>query len=629
MRTARAALGALLLAVASVLLPAGFALTPEAAATVPRDARRATFGAEEISSFTSDITIDEHGALLVTETIVYDFGSVPHHGIFRDIPIRVDYPPEPHHDRVFPVTVVSVRASRGTPAQHSQEEVHSTSGPPTTYERIKIGDPDRTVTGVHTYEITYRMHGKLNAFPDHDELVWDVNGVTWPVFILATSAQVHAPAPVTAVNCASGPYGATLPCAASGFDGATATFAAARLGPFSNMTIIVALPKGAILPRPRPILEERFDLASAFRVTTGTVAMGIALLVFLVGAAVGLVWVLGRDRRARGSAVDAAFATGDVPDERVPLVRHDETPVEFAPPDGLRPGQIGTLVDFQANPLDVTATIVDLAVRGFLTIADAEPGAHRDGQDWTLARTAKPAAELLAYEQLLLDGLFRDGDTVTISELRYKFAARMGKVRAALTEDATDRGWFAKGNSWRRLGVGCLGIVVIVIGVALAIALAAATHAALVAIPVVVAGAVLVFGTRFVPRRTAQGYAVLRHVDGFRRFIDESEKERARFAERANLFSEYLPYAIVFGATEKWAKAFAGLDGQLPDTSSWYPHTGAFDALVFSSAIDGFTVTTAGTLTAVPVSTSSSSGFSGFSGGGFSGGGGGGGGGSW
>ena len=44
---------------------------------------------------------------------------------------------------------------------------------------------------------------------------------------------------------------------------------------------------------------------------------------------------------------------------------------------------------------------------------------------------------------------------------------------------------------------------------------------------------------------------MLRHVDGFRRFIDESEKDRARFAEKKNLFSEYLPYAIVFGATEE------------------------------------------------------------------------------
>ena len=66
-----------------------------------------------------------------------------------------------------------------------------------------------------------------------------------------------------------------------------------------------------------------------------------------------------------------------------------------------------------------------------------------------------------------------------------------------------------------------------------------------------------------------RGTAVLRHAEGFRRFIDEAEKVRARFADRKILFSEYLPYAIVFGATEKWATAFAGLDARPPDPSSW------------------------------------------------------------
>ena len=72
------------------------------------------------------------------------------------------------------------------------------------------------------------------------------------------------------------------------------------------------------------------------------------------------------------------------------------------------------------------------------------------------------------------------------------------------------------------------------------------------------------------PRRTARATATLRRVLGFKRFIDESEKDRARFAEQQHLFTEYLPYAVVFGATEKWARAFAGLDGQLPDQSGWY-----------------------------------------------------------
>jgi uncharacterized membrane protein len=135
------------------------------------------------------------------------------------------------------------------------------------------------------------------------------------------------------------------------------------------------------------------------------------------------------------------------------------------------------------------------------------------------------------------------------------------------------------------------------------------------------------------PHRTPRGTGVLRRALGFRMFIEESEKERARFAERANLFSEYLPYAIVFGATEKWARAFAGLDGALPETGGWYvgSHGGfGFNYLVFSGAMGSFTTTTAGTIASTPTPTAGTSGFSGFGGGGFSGGGGGGGGGgSW
>ena len=127
------------------------------------------------------------------------------------------------------------------------------------------------------------------------------------------------------------------------------------------------------------------------------------------------------------------------------------------------------------------------------------------------------------------------------------------------------------------------------------------------------------------PRRTATGTGALRRVWGFRRFIDESEKERARFAEQQHLFSEYLPYAVVFGATDKWARAFAGLDDTLPATP-WYTGVHPFTVAGFSQSMDGFATTTAGTIASTPAA----SGSSGFGGGGFSGGGGGGGGGgSW
>lgn len=82
----------------------------------------------------------------------------------------------------------------------------------------------------------------------------------------------------------------------------------------------------------------------------------------------------------------------------------------------------------------------------------------------------------------------------------------------------------------------------------------------------------------------------------------------------------------MFGATEQWAKAFAGR-GTPDQTLDWYRSTVPFNYVAFAGTMHGFTVTTGGTLTSTPPSASGSSGFSG---GGFSGGGaGGGGGGSW
>jgi uncharacterized membrane protein YgcG len=571
---------------------------------------------ERITDYRSEITVERDGTIEVHETIAYDFGVVPRHGIYRTIPVRTSDSGKDGYDRVFPSTVVSVRASEGTPAQYTVEEDAGN-------ERIKIGDPDRTITGEHTYDIVYRVEGSMNAFADHDELVWNAVGTDWSVPIERASATVRAPADIQRVFCTTGQYGSLALCDTAGSSGSTAEFANSPLGPYEGMTFTIALPKGAIVPAPTPILEERFNFASAFRVTsaTGGVAGGMLLL---LAAFVGfLVWRFGRDRRYAGSAVDAAYGEDGGPDVSAPL-REAETPVAFVPPDDLRPGQLGTLVDFEAGPLDVTATIVDLAVRGYLKIEEVDKEWYQFKHDWKLTKLPKDEP-LKRYERTLYDGLFRDGDEVKVSDLKNQFAERMGKVREQLIDDAMAKKWFTRKPGTVKVLWGILGILVLGGGIALTIFLAAETHAALVGVPVIIGGVLLLIASRWMPKRTAKGYALLRHTLGFKRFIDESEKHRAQFAERANIFSEYLPYAVVFGATEKWAKAFEDL-GLEPDTSSWYVSQHAFNYAVFSNAIDGFAVTSAGTLTSSPAS----SGSSGFSGGGFSGGGGGGGGGgSW
>jgi uncharacterized protein (TIGR04222 family) len=582
------------------------------------------FGPEQIRDYDVDVTIEPTGIVRVHETIDYNFGVVPKHGIFRDVPVSFDYEPKANHDRVYPLEVESVQASEGTPAQYTLEsgDIDGIG-----LKRIKIGDPDRTISGAHTYDITYTLRGVLNGFEDHDELNLNAIGPGWTVPIQRAAVRVTAPTDITQIACFSGPLRSTLPCASATSSGATATFTQDNIAPNAAMTVVVAMPKGAV-PPPKPILEERFSLGAAFSLTPVTLGLGGGLL-FLVLLVFGfLMYRFGRDRRYRGSAVDQAFGSERGADEFVPVLHDEETPVEFVPPDDLRPGQLGTLVDFAANPLDVTATIVDLAVRGYLVIEEIPgEGGFLHKPDWKLTKRKEPDDELKAYEQRLLTALFEDGNEVKLSDLQYTFAARMNEVQQALTDDATAQGWFVRPPSATRMQWGCLAVLVLLLGAGVMILLILFTHLALLGIPLLVAGILLIFGAYWMPQRTAKGTAVLRRTEGFRRFINESEKERARFAEKKNLFSEYLPYAIVFGATGKWAAAFAGLDDQPPDTSSWYISTAPFTFLAFSSAIDGFTVSTSGTLTSTPPSTSGSSGFSG---GGFSGGGaGGGGGGSW
>jgi uncharacterized membrane protein len=146
------------------------------------------------------------------------------------------------------------------------------------------------------------------------------------------------------------------------------------------------------------------------------------------------------------------------------------------------------------------------------------------------------------------------------------------------------------------------------------------------AVALCLVGLVFMVASRWMPRRTAKGTAVLRHAEGFRRFIVESERYRSEFDERANLFTEYLPYSIAFGCVDKWAKAFADLQtGELPSTDSFYRGTGRFDAGSFSSSVNSFASSAGATMASTP----GGSGGSGFSGGSSGGGGGGGGGGSW
>ena len=113
------------------------------------------------------------------------------------------------------------------------------------------------------------------------------------------------------------------------------------------------------------------------------------------------------------------------------------------------------------------------------------------------------------------------------------------------------------------------------------------------------------------PSRTAHGRELLLRILGFRRYMETAETERQRFAERENIFAEYLPYAIVFGSVSKWARAFEGIDAQRA-TQGWYTGSGVSSIGALSSDLSSMSSAVSSAISTTP----SSSGSSGFSGGG-------------
>jgi hypothetical protein len=572
--------------------------------------------AESISSYDTRLELTGGGLLRVTETIAYDFGSQNRHGIIRKIPVRFRF--DDSQDRVYPISAISVTQDDGSVPVET-----STQG---NYLTLKIGDPNTTISGAHRYVISYTVAGALNGFPDHQELFWNAVGTEWTVPIAQASARVTGPAEIQRVGCFAGPLGSQLSCTTSSTQGDVASFAHADLGPGEGMTVVAAFPPGTFSST-APILEKRRDLANAFRVTVVTVTGGAVILLFGVAAVLFAAWRIGRDRYYLGQLPGLTPGPGEAEvQRRKPLFGAPPVSVEFVPPDRIKPGQVGTLIDEQANVIDVTATIVDFAVRRHLLIK--EVAAEYSGKDWELVKLTDGDPKFLRYERELFDALFNDRDSVRLSQLRNTFAGDLASVQSRLYEDMISEGWYARSpQTTRRLAAGAaIGLLLASVLVTFLLSFAGLS---VIGLGLVVASIVLLIASRWFPARTGKGSAMLARVQGFRLYVATAEVEQIKFQEREEIFSNYLPYAMVFGLVDRWAGIFKDLASSRTDGTDglyWYAGGIGWSMLYFNQSIGSFATTTVGTIATTPPSASGSSGFSGgFSGGG----GGGGGGGSW
>ncbi|HKW78726.1 MAG TPA: DUF2207 domain-containing protein [Candidatus Limnocylindria bacterium] len=550
-----------------------------------------------IQSFDAQIQIQSDGRVLVTETLDVDFGLLERHGIFRDIPVRYEWNAEPRKVRVYELQVLSVRDQNGK----APYESHTTGA----NIEIKIGDPNRTVSGRQTYHISYVVKGALNGFSDHDELFWNATGAEWPVPIVRSSATVTAPAPFTQTACFVGTTGSRRPC---GIDQQTsrAVFTSGRsLIPGEQLTVVAGLRKG-VVPEPRPILQDRpREIDEYFDATP----LWLALAAFVaIGGVALVVWrwyTVGRDER-----------------------EHETIVPEFEPPEKLRPAEIGLLMDEHADTLDVTASIVDLAVRGYLSITEIPKEGLFGSRDWTLTRKRTDDGDLRPYERTILNGLFETGDEVKLSALRRHFYTTLGKAEGELYGASVTSGWFPTDPQRVRITYAVAGVGFVILAGIVTFALGFLVGGGLVGIAGLAPAIALIATSPVMPRKTKDGAELFRRSLGFKQYMEVAEKDRQKFAEKEHIFADYLPYAIVYRCVDQWAKAFEGIDLKAA-TSGWYaggPSFTTFSAMNMSRDLSSFSNEISTAIASTPGG-SGSSGFGG--GGGAGGGGGGGGGGSW
>jgi hypothetical protein len=566
-----------------------------------------------INTFQSTITIRQDSTIAVVEDITVDFGGLQKHGIFRTIPIQYRY--NDTQDRYYNLAVSSVTDGRRPIPFDAYVDKFD--------EVIKIGDPDRLVTGVNRYVISYTVQGAMNGFVDHDELFWNVDGDQWPVPKKSVTATLSWPSgPARQLACFEGPFGSTESCTSESTDG-SATFATKReLASDEQMSVAIALDPTVVDVSP-PLLKAkaREFPRDAFDFNLLTVIVSLLILAGGIAAIAWNWWQHGRDRAYLTRYYEAP---PDAPEQPEPLFQHEPVVVEFEPPGKLRPAQLGLILDESADPKDVTASIVDLAVRGYLTITDIPEilGMH----DWLLTWKGRDYKDLLPYEQTLLAGLFAGRTEVKISELKGKFQPTLRKAEGQIVSDAMSRRLFTTSPTTARAAWTGLATVVLVLGAFLTYALGVGFGWGLIGLAVAVCGAVLFVTARNMSQRSARGRELLQKTLGFRLYMDTAEKYRQQFAEKAEIFTQLLPFAIVFGVVSKWAKAFEGIDTSQAN-SSWYVGNAPFQAALLSSSLQSMNSSISSAISASPPSSGSSSGFGG---GGFSGGGGGGGGGgSW
>jgi uncharacterized membrane protein len=546
-----------------------------------------------IENFQSETIVMADGTIDVTENIQVHFMGGPWHGLYRTIPVEYVTPQGLNYSLFLEVKRVTDGGGRALKYETSRVR-H--------YRKLKIYVTNAD-NSTQTISIEYTVSDALRFFDDHDELYWNVTGDDWDVPIQAASARIILPEGTTNIraNVFTGAYrsraqNADVEIAGNGVE--VRTREPLRL--HEGLTVAVAFDKGFVH---EPSAASK--VALFFR---SNWPLGLPLATFAV--MFYLWWTKGRDPRLRPIAA------------------------QYEPPDQLTPGEAGTLVDNSADMRDITASIVDLAVRGYIVIEEHQREQmlglmHSKDYNFIVKKERAEWSKLKAHEQALLEGLFVTGtvgESVSMSSLENHFYTNLPGIRSNIFDSLVTHGYYNRRpdsvrSSYIAGGV-VVGFLVVFGGAKIASDLGMAPLTFIAA--GILTGAIICGFGWFMPAHTEQGTRTLEGVLGFEDFLVHVEAERFNtMIKTPQMFEKFLPFAMALGVEKNWSKAFQGILTQPPEWYRGSSYGPGFYPMMFTNDLSSMSTRVSSVMSSAP----RSSGGSGFGGGGSSGGGFGGGGG--
>lgn len=499
-----------------------------------------------ITDFRSGIVLEQSGELKVTETISVAFFS-PHHGIERWIPVSYR---RPTGERItIGLKVTGVTLDGGTVPY----TVRSSGG--SVY--VRIGDPDRTITGDHTYAIAYTVSRALLFHDDYIQLYWNVTGNDWEIPIDHALALLSLPSGIDLDHVRTTSY---VGYAESTTRGAPAQidsqgrflFEAEDLFPGEGLTIDVSIPRD----------EAGIAAPTAWDRTVWFLAANkYAFLPPLTLIGMFMLWLKKGKDPAKGTIAP-----------------------RFSPPKDIHPGEAGILIDDRADLRDITAMVIGLAVNGYIKIKEVQPEEiglleqvkklfGRSGPvDYEFIKLMDPDDRLTRAEKRLMSAIFDDthADKRTLSSLENEFYQHLPQIKSDLYSELIKKGYYPHNPERVRGFYLVLGLMMLLFAAFLGIFY----FSLYLGIAVGICGLIVAAFAPIMPRKTKKGVEVYRDLLGLSEYIRRAEVKQMEFHDAPEkdpkLFSKLLPYAMAFNLTQIWTKQFEGLMQEAPD---WYVGT--------------------------------------------------------